>query len=502
MSSLLVCGTSSGAGKSVVVAGLCRYMRDQGIKVAPFKAQNMSLNSAVTLGGEEIGRAQAAQAFAARVESEAAMNPILIKPSTDTEAQVIVMGRPLVTIDGASYGSLRARLMPVVLDAFESLQSRFDIIICEGAGSLAEFNLRDRDLVNLGFARQTNTPVVVVADIERGGSFAALYGSLALLPAADQELVCGFIMNKFRGDVRLLHSGLGTFAALTGRNFHGVLPWVRDLMIDAEDSLDLSAFAPNLTPTSGGLLHIAVVRLRSMSNFTDFDPLVIEPGVLVRFTNSASEIAAADLVILPGSKSTVADLSLLRESGLGFAIRSRAEAHRPILGVCGGFQMLGHRIIDLVESKAGDVPGLGLLPVVTEFEPDKVLARRAGSSPKLGAHCEGYEIRQGRPSVLSGEPMFEGNGGDEGCVQGSIWGTSWHGVFESDHFRKAFLAWTAAANNVEWIPSDISFNQAREAQAARLGQLIADHADTEGLMGLIEHGPGKGLPVLGPAGVA
>ena len=502
MSSLLVCGTSSDAGKSVVVTGLCRYLRDQGVKVAPFKAQNMSLNSAVTLDGEEIGRAQAAQAFAAGVEPEAAMNPILIKPSTDTEAQVIVMGRPLVTIDGASYGSLRARLMPVVLDAFESLRSRFDIVICEGAGSLAEFNLRDRDLVNLGFARQTNTPVVVVADIDRGGSFAGLYGSLALLPAADQELVCGFIMNKFRGDVRLLHSGLGRFAALTGRNFYGVFPWVRDLMIDAEDSLHLSAFPPELTPTSGSVLHIAVVRLRAMSNFTDFDPLVIEPGVLVRFTNSASEIAAADLVILPGSKSTVADLRLLQESGLSVAIGARAEAHRPILGVCGGFQMLGHRIIDLVESDAGDVPGLGLLPVVTEFEPDKVLARRTGRSPKLGAHCEGYEIRHGRPDVLCGEPMFEGKDGNEGCVQGSIWGTSWHGVFESDQFRRAFLAWIAAANNVDWIPSDISFNQAREAQAACLGQLIADHADTEGLTGLIEHGSGKELPVLSPAGVA
>lgn len=502
MSSLLVCGTSSDAGKSVVVAGLCRYMRDKGIKVAPFKAQNMSLNSAVTAGGEEIGRAQAAQAFAAGIEPEAAMNPILIKPSTDTEAQVIVMGRPLITTDGASYGSLRARLLPVVREAFESLRSRFDVVICEGAGSLAEFNLRDRDLVNLGFARETRTPVVVVADIDRGGSFAGLYGSLALLPAADQELVCGFIMNKFRGDVRLLQDGLARFATLTGRNFYGVLPWVRDLIIDAEDSLDLSAFRSNLVPPSGSVLHIAVVRLRSMSNFTDFEPLALEPGVLVRFTTSVSEIAAADLVVLPGSKSTVADLRFLRESGLDLAIVARADARRPILGVCGGFQMLGQRIIDPVESRAGDVHGLGVLPVVTEFEVDKVLARRAGRSPRLGADCEGYEIRHGRPRVLSGEPMFECDDGDEGCVQGTVWGTSWHGVFESDPFRKAFLAWTAAANDVDWSPGDVSFGQAREAQAARLGELIADHADTEGLMGLVEHGPVSGLPVLSPAGVA
>ena len=501
MSSLLVCGTSSDAGKSVIVAGLCRYMSDLGIKVAPFKAQNMSLNSAVTQAGEEIGRAQAAQAFAARIEAEAVMNPILLKPSTDISAQVIMMGHPLTETNGVFYGDLTVRLLPVVLDAFESLRSRFDVVVCEGAGSLAEFNLRDRDVVNLGFARETRTPVVVVADIERGGSFAGLYGSLALLQAADQALVCGFILNKFRGDPSLLDDALTRFAALTGRGFYGVLPWLRDLTIDAEDSLDLSAYRSQPSPVQGDVLRVAVVRLRSMSNFTDFEPLALEPGVSVSFTDSVSDIREGDLVILPGSKSTVADLRVLRNAGLDVAIRARAEEGRPILGVCGGYQMLGRKIIDHVESGAGEIDGLALLPVITDFEEDKVLARRAGVSPMLDADCEGYEIRHGRPRRLSGEPMLVTSDGDEGCIYGNVWGTSWHGVFESDDYRRAFLGWVAAVNKVEWSPEDISFGAAREAQADRLAALIADHADKRALMRLIEQGVPKGLPVLSPAGV-
>jgi adenosylcobyric acid synthase len=501
MSSLLVCGTSSDAGKSVIVAGLCRYLSDLGIKVAPFKAQNMSLNSAVTAAGEEIGRAQAAQAFAARIEPEAVMNPVLLKPSTDIRAQVIVMGHPLTTTDGVSYGDLTDRLLPVVLDAFESLRSRFDVVVCEGAGSLAEFNLRERDIVNLGFARATRTPVVVVADIDRGGSFAGLYGSLALLNGADQALVCGFILNKFRGDPSLLDDGLTRFAALTGRSFYGVLPWLRDLTIDAEDSLDLSAYRSQPSPVHGAALRVAIVRLRSMSNFTDFEPLALEPGVSVSFTDSVSDIREADLVILPGSKSTVADLRVLRNAGLDVAIQARAEEGGPILGVCGGYQMLGQKIIDHVESGAGDVDGLALLPVITEFEDDKVLARRAGMSPRLDADCEGYEIHHGCPRRVSGEPMLVTSDGDEGCIHGNVWGTSWHGVFESDDYRRAFLGWVAAVNEVEWTPGDVSFGEAREAQTDRLAALITDHADTKALMRLIEQGAPKGLPLLSPAGV-
>jgi adenosylcobyric acid synthase len=499
MSSFLVCGTSSDAGKSVIVAALCRYLRGCGVKVAPFKAQNMSLNSAVTREGDEIGRAQAAQAFAAGIEPEAAMNPILLKPATDTHAQVVVMGHPYKTTDAMSYQALKSQLMRVVLDAFESLRARFDVLVCEGAGSLAEFNLRERDLVNLGFARETQTPIVAVADIDRGGSFAALYGSLALLEVADQELVSGFILNKFRGDVSLLEDGLTRFAAVTGRPFYGVLPWVRDLAIDAEDSLALDAYRSRQAP--GDALRVAVVRLRAMSNFTDFEPLSLEPGVSVRFTESATDIIDADLVILPGSKSTVADLRVIRDSGLDGAIRSRAQEGSPILGICAGYQMLGRTIIDRVESDAGEVGGLDLLPVTTEFDEDKHLARCAGRSKVLGAECDGYEIYHGRPRVLSTQPMFETSEGPEGCVKGPIWGTSWHGIFESDAFRKAFLSWVAATTGEDWSPSEFSFPAAREAQAARLAALVSEHLDCDGLMSLARNGRPRDLPVIAPAGV-
>ena len=492
---MLVCGASSDAGKSVVVAGLCRFLRDRGVRVAPFKAQNMSLNSAVTAGEHEIGRAQAAQAFAAGVEPEAAMNPILIKPETDTGAQVVVMGRPLGHSSVASYGDLAPRLRSVVADAYRSVSDRFDVVVCEGAGSLAEFNLRDRDLVNLGFARSANVPVIVVADIDRGGSFATLFGSLALLEPPDQALVCGFLLNKFRGDASLLRDGLDRFSRLTGRPFYGVLPWIRGIGIDAEDALALPA--PEVRTEAS--LSVAVVRLGAMSNFTDVDPLTLEPNVRVFFTTTPQEVEAADLVILPGSKSTVADLGALRRTGLDRALAVRARDGRPVLGICGGYQMLGKTIVDDVESRAGEVEGLGLLPVVTEFGRDKVLARRQGRG--LGAAVEGYEIRHGRPRVLAGEALFECDDGAEGCVQGDVFGTSWHGVFESDDFRRAFLAEVAERAGVEWTPGGLSFADEREEQSRRLGRLIAEHADTDALLSLIADGPPANLPLVAPAGV-
>lgn len=496
--SLLVCGTSSDAGKSVVVAGLCRFLRDRGVRVAPFKAQNMSLNSAVTAAGEEIGRAQAAQAYAAGVEPEAAMNPILLKPETGAGAQVVVMGRSAGRTDASSYGRRANDLSSVVLDAYRSLRERFEVVVCEGAGSLAEFNLRERDLVNLGFARSSGVPVVVVADIDRGGSFASLYGSLALLEPADQALVCGFVLNKFRGDRSLLDEGLARFESLTGRAFYGVLPWVRGVSIDAEDAVSLHPRESN----GARPLTVAVVRLGAMSNFTDFDPLALDPGVDLRYTRSPQDVAAADLVIVPGSKSTVRDLQALRESGLDHALVARARDRRPLLGICGGYQMFGRTIVDDVESDAGTVEGLGLLPVVTEFGHDKVLARRRGVAVASGAQVDGYEIRHGRPQVLDGGPLFTTENGPEGCVRGSVWGTSWHGVFESDSFRDAFLGTVAEATGADWTPGAVSFPAAREEQARRLGALVADHADTGALLRLLEGGAPSDLPVLAPAGVA
>ncbi|HEX9312853.1 MAG TPA: cobyric acid synthase, partial [Actinomycetota bacterium] len=314
---LLVAGTSSDTGKSVVVAGVCRWLARRGVRVAPFKAQNMSLNSAVTPEGAEIGRAQFAQAQAARVLPETAMNPILLKPSTDRSSQVVVMGRPLTNTDARGYLDLKSELLPVALEALGSLRSRFDVVVCEGAGSLAEINLRKGDLANMGLARAAGLPVVVVADIDRGGAFASLFGSLALLDEEDQALVGGFLLNKFRGDPSLLQAAIDELGRLTGRPVLGVLPWRRGLWLDAEDSVALDGpGAEPIPPLGRDALTVAVVRLPRISNFTDADALAVEPGVTVRFTESRAEVEDADLVVLPGTKATVEDLRWLRSRRL------------------------------------------------------------------------------------------------------------------------------------------------------------------------------------------
>jgi adenosylcobyric acid synthase len=501
-SALLVAGTSSDAGKSVVVAGICRWLRRQGVSVAPFKAQNMSLNAAVTADGSEIGRAQAAQAAAAGVAPEASMNPVLIKPTGERGAQVVVMGRVLTHTSAAGYQDLKDRLLPVVLDALEHLRSRFDVVICEGAGGIAEINLRQYDLANLGLARAASLPVVVVGDIDRGGVFASLFGSLALLDPEDQALVRAFLVNKFRGDVDLLEPGIAELQRRTGRSVLGVLPWVRGLDLDAEDSLALEAPRRAAPVPGGATLLVAVVRLPRLSNFTDVDPLAAEPGVEVRFTDSATELAAADLAVLPGTKATVADLVWLRSHGLDAVLAERARSGEPVLGICGGYQMLGRCLDDGVESGAGPVEGLELLPVETVFEPDKVLARPSGLAPSFGAtRVDGYEIHHGRVRRHGGDLVFVVDGaGGEGCRSGVVVGTSWHGVFESDAFRRAFCSWVASVRGVAWIPGTGSFADAREARLDLLGDLIADHVDGAALLGLIDASNltagGAGLPVV------
>src|SRR4051794_1738741 len=339
---LLVCGTHSDAGKSLLTAGICRWLARSGVRVAPFKAQNMALNSVVTPDGAEIGRAQAVQAAAAGVEPEAAMNPVLIKPSGVRHSQVVVMGRPYADADARSYQQLKAELRPVVLDALADLRARYDVVVCEGAGSPAEINLRDGDLTNLGLARDADLPVIVVADIDRGGVFASLFGTLALLDGADQAHVAGFVINKFRGDLSILDPGLEQLAARTGRPTLGVLPFVEDLWMDVEDSLALEAARPE-APTAGDTLDVAVVRLRWMSNFTDVDALAAEPGVRVRFTRSPADIERADLVVVPGTKATVEDLARVRATGLDDALHARAATGAPILGIYVGHQLHAER---------------------------------------------------------------------------------------------------------------------------------------------------------------
>jgi adenosylcobyric acid synthase len=500
---LLVAGTGSDAGKSVVVAGICRWLARQGVKVAPFKAQNMALNSAVTPDGAEIGRAQAAQAAAARVAPEAAMNPILLKPSGERTSQVVVMGQAVTEFDARGYQALRPRLRAVVLEALASLAERFDVVICEGAGSPAEINLRQDDLVNMGLAQATGLPVVVVGDIDRGGVFASLFGTLALLDAADQALVAGFLVNKFRGDRAILTPGLDRLTELTGRPVLGVLPWRPRLMLDAEDSVALQEQGPlDPAPSLGAdPLVVVVVRLPWLSNFTDFDALAAEPGVVVRFTRSSADLRSADLAVVPGTKATVADLAWLRAKGLDRALAARARRGQPTLGICGGYQLLGQRIVDRVESRAGVVAGLGLLPVETVFAAGKVLGNPTGTAPGVGGvAAAGYEIHHGHTRAFGGEPVLRSDAGDPGCRSGPVVGITWHGIFEGDEFRRAFLGWVAAERGLDWLPGARPFAAVREERLDALGDLIAEHADTAALDRLIEHGAPAGLPCLLPGG--
>ena len=478
---LLVCGTASDVGKSVVVAGICRWLARQGVKVAPFKAQNMALNSCVTLDGAEIGRAQAMQAAAARVEPEAAMNPVLLKPTGERTSQVVVMGRPDGVADARSYQRRKPELLSVALAALADLRDRFDVVVCEGAGSPAEINLRAHDLANMGLARAAGLPVIVVGDIDRGGVFAALYGTLALLEPADQALIRAWVVNKFRGDRALLEPALTSLQELTGRRVLGVLPWREGLWLDAEDSLALSTHpAP---AARGSWIDVAAVHLRRMSNFTDLDALAAEPGVRVRFTTDPIDVDRADLAVVPGTKTTVEDLAFIRASGIAGALTARARRGDPVLGICGGYQMLGRTIHDDVESGQGMVAGLGLLPVDTIFAPDKLLARRAGSCPLLGgAPAGGYEIRHGRVSRTAGTALFEP---DEGCAQGAVLGTSWHGLLEGDALRRALLRWVAERRGLDFVPAETCFAAVREARLDTLGDLIADHLDTDALEAVI-----------------
>ncbi len=494
---LLVAGTHSDAGKSVVVAGICRWLAREGIKVAPFKAQNMALNSFVTREEAEIGRAQAAQAAAARVEPEVAMNPVLLKPSAERTTQVVVRGKAWATASATSYAEMKRDLMPVVLGSLENLRRRFDVVICEGAGSPAEINLRENDLANMGLARAAGLPVLLVGDIDRGGLFASLYGTLALLSPEDQSLLAGFLVNKFRGDPAVLEPGLQQMTSLTGRPFFGTLPWIPGLGLDGEDSLALDAPRPIKPPLGRDLLTVAVARLGRISNFTDFDALAHEPGVSLRFTISTEEILDADLAVIPGTKATIDDLKRLRSRGLDGVFVERARRNLPVLGICGGYQMLGGRIEDGVESAEVRAVGLGLLPVETSFEEEKILGRPEGRALAFGgADVAGYEIHHGRVERSGGEPLFETGDEVEGCRIGATLGTSWHGILESDHFRRAFLTWVAAERGLDWTPGDETFAAAREAQLEKLGDLIADNVDRDALMRLIDDGSPADLPVI------
>ncbi|WP_433602142.1 cobyric acid synthase [Nocardia sp. CA-135953] len=498
---LLIAGTTSDAGKSVVVAGLCRMLARRGVRVAPFKAQNMSNNSVVTLDGGEIGRAQALQAAACGLAPSVRFNPVLLKPGSDRRSQLVVRGKAIGTVGARDYFQHRQDLREVVAAELDSLRAEFDVVICEGAGSPAEINLRATDLANMGLARAARLPVLVVGDIDRGGVLAHLFGTVAVLEPEDQQLISGFIVNKFRGDVELLRPGLDQLTELTGRRTLGVIPYADELWIDAEDSLGTVADAPvgrPSLPVGAEWLTVAAIRLPRISNSTDIEALACEPGVAVRWVGDPSRLADADLVVLPGSKATVSDLEWLRRTGIADALQARAASGRPILGICGGYQMLGSRIVDRVESDAGTVAGLGLLDLEIEFADPKVLRRSAGRGHGIPVH--GYEIHHGRVE-RSGDPSWlelNSSPTTEGTVRDAIWGTHLHGLLESDEFRRSWLREVAARAGRHGfvVAENTSVAAIRSSQLDLLADLIEQHLDIAHIERLLTDGAPVDLPTI------
>lgn len=480
---LMVCGTTSDAGKTTMVAALCRILSRQGISVAPFKAQNMSLNSAVTADGHEIGRAQYLQAQAAGVVPEVAMNPILLKPTGERDSQVVVMGRPLADMSAAEYHQRKPELLTLVMDSLADLRSRFDVVLLEGAGSPTEINLLPNDIVNLRVAELAELNAIVVGDIDPGGVFASLYGTVALLPDNLRALVGGFVINKLRGDPTLLLDGTDQLETACGVPTLGVVPMLPDLHLDAEDSVSLQR--PLESPATA-TIDVAVIAYPHISNFTDVDALLLEPSLGVRFVRSVRELGVPDLVVLPGSKTTVADLQWLRERGLDRAITSLPK-HTTVLGICAGYQMLGREIMDGVESSLATVGGLDLLPVTTRFGTDKVLAAVQGTA--LGHRVVGYQIHHGRVSAdvegLASEWLNISQTPD-GVRTERVFGTTVHGLFDEDGFRHAFLRVVADRAGAAYSPGPLSPTAHRDAELDRLADHVEAHLNMDAVARLIE----------------
>jgi adenosylcobyric acid synthase len=484
---LLVAGTSSDAGKSVVVAGLCRLLVRKGMRVAPFKAQNMSNNSAVTVEDGEIGRAQAMQARAAGLAPSVRFNPILLKPGSDARSQLVIRGQVADSVTATEYWSHRDKLSSVVVDELTSLRDEFDAVICEGAGSPAEINLRATDLANMGLARAANLPVILVGDIDRGGLLAHLFGTLAVLDPDDQALVAGFIVNKFRGDPALLEPGLCELTERTGRPTYGVLPYADDLWLDAEDSVSVQSHRVLGTPEpphGSQWLRVAALRLPRISNSTDIEALACEPGVLVRWVAEPADLADADVIVLPGTKATVADLCWLRERGLAQAVVTHAASGRAVLGICGGFQMLCRSIDDPVEGRSGQVDGMGMLDADIVFAAEKVLRRWQGS---LG----GYEIHYGRVARCSEAAWFDAAKSTQGYRRGQVFGTHWHGLFDNDDFRRHWLTVAAAAAGRDGfvVADDVNVAARRDRQLDVVADLLDAHLDIDAVTGLLDGRP-------------
>jgi adenosylcobyric acid synthase len=475
----MIQGTGSHVGKSVMVAGLCRALVRRGIRAAPFKPQNMSNNAAVAADGGEIGRAQALQALAARVPATVHMNPVLLKPETDTGAQIVVQGRRYSTMRAAEYGRHKAELLPRVLESFAIVGRDADIVIVEGAGSPAEVNLRAGDIANMGFAEAADVPVVLLGDIDRGGVIASLVGTAVVLPPADRGRIKGFVVNKLRGDASLFADGVSTITERTGWPCLGVVPWFEDARrLPAEDVLGLveSSSRP------GGAYVVAVPALARIANFDDLDPLRLEPGVSVVIVQPGEAVPVADLILIPGSKSTVADLAFMRAQGWDVDIRAHARRGGRVLGLCGGYQMLGRTISDPggVEVALGTVEGLGLLNIDTILTGEKTTTPVSGQHIATGAAVTGYEIHLGRTTGPDcARPVLDIGGMPDGAASpdGRISGTYVHGLFAEDDFRRAFLA---GVN----VRSSLDYGTTVDTVLDQLAEHLERHIDIDALLAL------------------
>jgi len=475
MSTLMVQGTTSDAGKSTLVTALCRWLVRQGVAVVPFKPQNMALNSAVTAEGGEIGRAQAVQAQAANLAPHTDMNPVLLKPNSDTGSQVIIHGRAVTTMNAVAYHDYKSIAMQAVLASHARLSQAYPVVMVEGAGSPAEINLRANDIANMGFAEAVDCPVLLIADINRGGVFAHLVGTLELLSPTEQARVKGFIINRFRGDIALLQPGLDWLEARTGKPVVGVLPYVMDLHLEAEDGIDRRQ-----TDKVAQVLKVVVPVLPRISNHTDFDPLRLHPQVDLQFIGPGQPIPAADLIILPGSKSVSSDLSYLRTNGWDTAVARHLRYGGKVLGICGGLQMLGEQVHDPLglEGPAGSSDGLGLLAFSTTLEEEKQLRNVRGRLLLEDAEVCGYEIHAGVTSgdALSNAAVLLDDGRTDGAqsADGQILGTYLHGLFESPAACSALLRW-AGLQDVQAV----DYHALRERDIERLADLVENHLDTD-----------------------
>ncbi|MGB9887598.1 MAG: cobyric acid synthase [Moorellales bacterium] len=514
---LMLQGTGSHVGKSVLAAALCRILWRSGYRVAPFKAQNMALNSYVTTRGEEMARAQVVQAWAARLEPEVDMNPVLLKPTGNSRSQVVLLGRPIGDISAREYHrDLNCRLLGEVEQALQRLSRRYEVIIMEGAGSPAEINLKEQEIANMRVAKLVGAPVLLVADIDRGGALAAIVGTLELLDPEERDLVEGLVINKFRGDVELLRPALDFLERRTGKPVLGVIPYLEDLGLPEEDSVALEEYRQAALPSQE--LQVAVIQLPRISNFTDFDALARHPGVRVSYVSGQRPLGRPDLVILPGSKNTIADLQYLRHTGKDEEIVSLARQGVPVVGICGGYQMLGREVRDPegVEAAVERAEGLGLLEVVTEFRPEKATFRChgvvCGGGPLLGAchglRISGYEIHMGESRRLGStspvvvltrrgeEEIFRPDGAVN--TSGLVFGTYVHGLFDNDFFREKFLEALRRYRGRAGSESAYNYWEQIERSFDRLADTVAAHLDLarlSAIMGLPR--PLKGAQALG-----